>query len=66
MTLITGPALGPEGELFSKAQQEPYKIITVDSMIRAIAPLKDLITYRQIKKHLQAILWLVSFVTHRA
>ncbi len=55
VTLITGPAIGPEGELFTKAKQEPYRIITVDKMIRAVRPLKDYLAYRQIKKHLQKI-----------
>jgi glycosyltransferase involved in cell wall biosynthesis len=53
VTLITGPAIGPEGELFEKTKDEPYKVITVDEMIRAIDPIKDLIAYRKIKKHLK-------------
>jgi glycosyltransferase involved in cell wall biosynthesis len=53
VTLITGPAIGPEGELFEKTKDEPYKVIVVDEMIRAIHPVKDLIAYRNIKKHLK-------------
>jgi len=52
VTLITGPAIGPEGELFTKAQSEPYRLLTVDDMIRAINPFKDKAAYKQIKKHL--------------
>lgn len=52
VTLITGPAIGPEGELFTKAQSEPYRLLTVDDMIRAINPFKDKVAYKQIKKHL--------------
>lgn len=55
VTLITGPAIGPEGELFEKTKDEPYKVITVDEMIRAINPLRDLPAYRKIKKLLREI-----------
>ena len=55
VTLITGPAIGPEGELFEQAKKESYKIITVNEMIRAINPVKDWIAYRKIKKLLQEI-----------
>lgn len=53
VTLITGPAIGPEGELFEKTKDESYEVIVVDEMIRAIHPFKDLIAYRKIKKHLK-------------
>ncbi len=55
VTLITGPAIGPEGELFEKTKEEPYKVITVDEMIRAIHPAKDWFAYRKIKKHLKKL-----------
>lgn len=55
VTLITGPAIGPEGELFEQAKKEPYKVITIDEMIRAINPVKDWIAYRKIKKLLREI-----------
>jgi len=55
VTLITGPAIGPEGELFEQAGKEQYKVITIDEMIRAINPLKDWIAYRKIKKLLREI-----------
>ena len=55
VTLITRPAIGPEGELFEQAQKEPYEVITVDEMIRAINPIKDWIAYRKIKKLLREI-----------
>ena len=43
VTLITGPALGPEGELFAHAQGQGYEIIVVDELRRAINPWYDLI-----------------------
>ena len=55
VTLITGPAEGPEGELFTKALSEPYDIITIPSMIRPIRPIQDITAYRQLKKHLKKI-----------
>jgi glycosyltransferase involved in cell wall biosynthesis len=55
VTLITGPATGPEGELFEQAKKEPYEVITVDEMIRAINPVKDWIAYRKTKRLLQEI-----------
>jgi glycosyltransferase involved in cell wall biosynthesis len=55
VTLITGPAIGPEGELFEQALKEPYEVITVDEMIRAINPFADWAAYRKIKKLLRKI-----------
>jgi glycosyltransferase involved in cell wall biosynthesis len=55
VTLITGPATGPEGELFEQASKEQYKVITIDEMIRAINPLKDWAAYRKIKRLLREI-----------
>jgi len=55
VTLITGPALGPEGELFNWAEQEDYKVNTVDEMIRAIHPYKDFISYIKIKNLLKKL-----------
>jgi glycosyltransferase involved in cell wall biosynthesis len=55
VTLITGPAIGPEGELFEQASKEQYKVITIDEMIRAINPVKDWLAYRKIKKYLKKL-----------
>ncbi|MFA5785140.1 MAG: glycosyltransferase family 4 protein [Phycisphaerae bacterium] len=55
VTLITGPAIGPEGELFEQARKEPYKVVVVDSMVRAINPFKDFAAYQKIKKTLVEI-----------
>jgi len=53
VTLITGPAIGPEGELFEQTKNQKYDVIVIPKMIRAICPLYDTITYHQIKKHLK-------------
>ncbi|MBN1973981.1 MAG: glycosyltransferase family 4 protein [Sedimentisphaerales bacterium] len=55
VTLITGPALGPEGELFNQAQNQGYKIIVVDKLKRAINPLDDIPAYYEIKKILRQL-----------
>ena len=55
VTLITGPAIGPEGELFEQTKNQKYKVIVIDKMIRAICPLYDLISYHQIKKLLDKL-----------
>ena len=50
VTLITGPALGPEGELFNQTKGQKYRTIVIDQMRRAIEPAKDFITYRTLKR----------------
>jgi len=55
VTLITGPALGPEGELFEQAKNQKYKTIVIDSLRRQINPIYDIGAYKEIKKHLEAI-----------
>jgi glycosyltransferase involved in cell wall biosynthesis len=47
VTLITGPALGPEGSLLSAAQAVGYRIEILDDMRRAILPLRDRRSYRR-------------------
>jgi len=55
VTLITGPAIGPEGELFNQTKDAAYKTIVINQMIRPISPLNDFIAYRKIKKILKKI-----------
>ena len=55
VTLITGPAIGPEGGLFDQTEGQKYKTIVVDKLIRAIDPIKDLASYYEIKKLLKEI-----------
>jgi glycosyltransferase involved in cell wall biosynthesis len=55
VTLITGPAVGPEGELFEQAKTAGYNVVTIDRMIRAIHPLNDMLSYREIKRHLREL-----------
>jgi len=55
VTLITGPAIGPEGELFEQTKGQGYKVIVVDRLIRAINPIYDIASYYEIKKHLRQL-----------
>jgi glycosyltransferase involved in cell wall biosynthesis len=55
VTLITGPAIGPEGELFEQTKGQGYKVIVVDKLIRAICPVYDTLSYKKIKKHLRQL-----------
>jgi glycosyltransferase involved in cell wall biosynthesis len=50
VTLITGPALGPEGELFNQTKNQKYKVKIVDQLRRQIHPFNDIISYLDIKK----------------
>jgi len=55
VTLITGPAIGPEGELFNQTKGQNYKVIVLDRLRRAINPFNDIISYFQIKKLLRQL-----------
>jgi glycosyltransferase involved in cell wall biosynthesis len=55
VTFITGPAIGPEGELFGQTKNQKYNVIVLDKLRRAIDPVKDAVSYYQIKKHLRYI-----------
>jgi glycosyltransferase involved in cell wall biosynthesis len=55
VTLITGPAIGPEGSLIERAKNYGYRVIVVDEMLRSILPVKDFRTYRRITKLLEEI-----------
>jgi len=52
-TLVTGPALGPEGELIARARRNGVRLVIVDDMRRAINPLRDLASYRALKNILR-------------
>lgn len=54
VTLITGPALGPEGSLLEKAQAGGYRVIVVDEMRRAIGP-QDWRVYNRLRSLLREL-----------
>jgi glycosyltransferase involved in cell wall biosynthesis len=55
VTLVTGPALGPEGELFNQAKGQDYEVVVIDRLRRAINPYNDAVSYFQIKKLLREL-----------
>src|SRR5437667_7434013 len=55
VTLLTGPAIGPEGSLLERAKSYGYDVEIFDEMRRAIAPLKDWKTYRNLIERLRQI-----------
>src|SRR6266487_2231573 len=55
VTLITGPALGPEGSLMERAMGHGYRVEVIDDMRRAILPLKDFRTYRRLVRLLREL-----------
>jgi glycosyltransferase involved in cell wall biosynthesis len=55
VTLITGPALGPEGQLFDLTKGQKYRTIVVDEMRRAILPFQDYASYGRIKALLREL-----------
>lgn len=55
VTLITGPALGPEGDLYEKTRNAPFDTIILDELIRPIRPFNDFIGYFKLKKVLKEL-----------
>src|SRR5687767_1483952 len=55
VTLITGPALGPEGSLMERATRHGYRVEVLDEMRRAIHPLKDFRTYRHLVRRFREL-----------
>ncbi|MFW6061765.1 MAG: glycosyltransferase [Planctomycetota bacterium] len=48
VTLVTGPALGPEGELISRARAGGYRVISLPPLRREIHPWRDWRSYRML------------------
>ncbi|MHC4231989.1 MAG: glycosyltransferase, partial [Planctomycetota bacterium] len=55
VTLITGPAIGPEGALFEQTKTAGYKTIVVDELRREINPFIDISAYFKLKKILRQL-----------
>jgi glycosyltransferase involved in cell wall biosynthesis len=49
VTLITGPAEGPEGDLFDRAKERSLKVELMPELVRAIRPATDLAAYRKLR-----------------
>ncbi len=55
VTLVTGPPLGPEGDLLPQTMGQPYRTVIVPELRRRIDPVLDLISYQKIRGLLKAI-----------
>ena len=55
ITLITGPAIGPEGELMRRAAAGGYRLVIIDALRRSINPLHDRAAYRQLLRCLREL-----------
>jgi glycosyltransferase involved in cell wall biosynthesis len=49
VTLITGPAEGPEGDLFDRAKERGLDVELLPELVRAIRPFTDLGAYRKLR-----------------
>jgi glycosyltransferase involved in cell wall biosynthesis len=49
VTLITGPAEGPEGDLFDRVARSGLKVEVMPELVRAIRPATDLRAYRRLR-----------------
>ena len=50
VTLVTGPPLGPEGQLLERARRGGYRVVVLDSLRRAIHPWRDWKSYRELRR----------------
>src|SRR3954447_21004747 len=55
VTLITGPAEGPEGDLFDRARRGGLNVELMPELVRAIRPATDLRAYRLLRKAIRRL-----------
>ncbi len=55
VTLITGPAEGPEGDLFGRAEGQGLKVELIPELVRAVRPATDLRAYRLLRKAIRRL-----------
>jgi len=48
VTLITGPAIGPEGSLMDRAREAGFRIVEIPELRRSIHPRRDWSSYRRL------------------
>lgn len=53
--LISGPAEGPEGDLFERAKKLGPRLIVMPELVRAIEPRTDLRAYRRLRKEIKSL-----------
>ncbi len=55
VTLITGPAEGPEGDLFERAKERDLKVELMPELVRAIRPGTDWKAYRALRRSIRRL-----------
>lgn len=55
VSLMTGPAIGPEGSLIPRAESGSFRLDIVPEMKRSIRPVEDYLAYRKIVRLLREI-----------
>ncbi len=55
VTLITGPAEGPEGDLFARAEARGLKLELMPDLVRAIRPVVDARAYRSLRQSIRRL-----------
>jgi glycosyltransferase involved in cell wall biosynthesis len=55
VTLITGPAEGPEGDLFDRAEARGLKVELMPELIRAVRPAVDASAYRRLRRAIRRL-----------
>ena len=55
VTLVTGPAEGPEGDLFERAKARGLKVVLMPELTRAIRPATDLQAYRSLRRSIRRL-----------
>src|SRR5690349_22701118 len=55
VTLITGPAEGPEGDLFDRAERLGLKVELMPELVRPIRPSTDLRAYRLLRRAIRRL-----------
>jgi len=53
VTLVTGPAIGPEGELLGEAERLGLKVVVVPQLRRALHPWRDFVSLRALRRILR-------------
>jgi glycosyltransferase involved in cell wall biosynthesis len=55
VTLITGPAEGPEGDLFDRARKREIKVEVIPELVRPIRPWTDLKAYWKLRRAIRRL-----------
>ncbi len=54
VVLVTGPAEGPEGDLFERAERQGLRVEVIPELVRPIKPATDWTAYQKLRKFIRA------------